>query len=134
MELAQKALALDPNLAEAHLSMGTALFSVLNPRASEKELDRAVELNPNLVLAYDQYGWTFSEMGRFDEAIAEEKKGLELDPLNTLLNTDLGFFYNWARRYDEGIDAAAQDIGVGCEQSLSPPRIGLVFTLERKDG
>jgi adenylate cyclase len=103
MELAQKALALDPNLAEAHLSMGTALFSVLNPRDSEKELDRAVKLNPNLTLAYDQYGWTFSEMGRYDEAIAAEKKGLELDPLNTLLNTDLGFFYNWARRYDEGM-------------------------------
>ena len=64
--------------------------------------------------------------------LRQEKKGLELDPLNTLLNTDLGFFYNWARRYDEAIDATAQDIGVGCEQSLGPPRIGLVFTLERQ--
>src|SRR5437763_5697941 len=61
-ELAEKALALDPNLAEADLAMGTALFSVLRPYASEKELDRAVELNPNLALAYDQYGWTFAEM------------------------------------------------------------------------
>ena len=92
MELAEKALDLDPNLAEAHLSMGTALFSVLGPHASEKELDRAVELNPNLALAYDQYGWTFSAMGRFDDAIAAEKKALELDPLNTFLNTDLAFF------------------------------------------
>jgi adenylate cyclase len=103
MELAQKALALDPNLAEAHLAMGTALFSVLGPHASEKELDRAVELNPNLALAYDQYGWTFSEMGRFDEAIAAEKKALELDPLNTFLNTDLAFFLYWARRYEDAI-------------------------------
>src|SRR5438046_3255463 len=101
MELAQKALALDRNLAEAHLAMGTALFSVLGPYASEKELDRAVELNPNLALAYDQYGWTFSEMGRFDDAIAAEKKALELDPLNTFLNTDLAFFLYWARRYEE---------------------------------
>src|SRR5437762_12974060 len=31
MELAHKALELDPKLAEAHLSMGTALFSVLRP-------------------------------------------------------------------------------------------------------
>src|ERR1043166_4527637 len=46
MEFARKALALDPNLAEAHLSMGTALYSVLGPYASEKELDRAVQLNP----------------------------------------------------------------------------------------
>ncbi|MFL6589698.1 MAG: tetratricopeptide repeat protein, partial [Chthoniobacterales bacterium] len=57
MELARKAVELDPNLAEAHLSMGTALFSELNPNASTKELDRAVALNPNLALAYDQYGW-----------------------------------------------------------------------------
>src|SRR5213076_2272431 len=103
MELAQKALALDRNLAEAHLAMGTALFSVLGPHASEKELDRAVELNPNLALVYDQYGWTFSEMGRFDEAIAAEKKALELDPLNTFLNTDLAFFLYWARRYEDAI-------------------------------
>ena len=92
MELAQKTLELDPNLAEAHLSMGTALFSVLGPHASEKELDRAVELNPNLALIYDQYGWTFSAMGRFDDAIAAEKKALALDPLNPFLNTNLAFF------------------------------------------
>ena len=101
MEFARKALALDPNLAEAHLSMGTALYSVLGPYASKKELDRAVELNPNLALAYDQYGWTFAEMSRFDDAIAAEKKALELDPLNTFLNTDLAFFLYWARRYEE---------------------------------
>jgi TolB-like protein/Flp pilus assembly protein TadD len=101
MELAQKAVALDPNLAEAHLSMGTALFSLLGPHASEKELDRAVELNPNLALAYDQYGWTFAELGRYDESVAAEKKALELDPLSTFLNTDLAFFLYWARRYDE---------------------------------
>ena len=101
MEFARKAIALEPNLAEAHLSMATALYSVLGPYASEKELDRAVELNPNLALAYDQYGWTFSEMGRFDDAIAAEKKALELDPLNTFLNTDLAFFLYWARRYEE---------------------------------
>src|SRR5213595_4351661 len=101
MELAHKALELDPKLAEAHLSMGTALFSVLDPHASEKELDRAVESNPNLALIYDQYGWTFSAMGRFDAAITAEKKALELDPLNTFLNTDLAFFLYWARRYED---------------------------------
>src|SRR5437899_2410563 len=93
MEFAQKELALDPNLAEAHLAMGTALFSVLDPRGSVKELDRAVELNPNLALAYDQYGWTFAEMGRHDDSIAAEKKALELDPLEIPINTHLAFIY-----------------------------------------
>jgi adenylate cyclase len=101
MQLAQKALALDPDLAEAHLSMGTALQTSLDFKGSEKELDRAVALNPNLALAYDQYGWTFMCLGRFDEALANEKKALELDPLNALLNTDLAWFLYLARRDDE---------------------------------
>jgi adenylate cyclase len=98
MELAKKALALDPELAEAHLSMGMAFQTSLNFKGSEKELDRAVELNPNLALAYDQYGWTFASQGRFDEALTNEKKALELDPLNPLFNTDLAWFYYLGRR------------------------------------
>lgn len=101
MQFAQKALALDPDLAESHLSMGTALQTSFDFKGSEKELDHAVELNPNLALAYDQYGWTFACLGRFEEAIAAEKKAVELDPLNTLLNTDLAFFFYWARGYED---------------------------------
>ena len=56
MQLAQKALALDPELAEAHLSMGTALFISFDFKGAEKELARAVELNPNIALTHDQYG------------------------------------------------------------------------------
>ena len=103
-ELAEKALALDPNLAEAHISMGVVLFCALNLRASEKELNRALELNSNLPLAYEQYAWTLMASGRFDEAFAKQKKALELDPLNGLVNTELGFFLYWARRYDDAIE------------------------------
>ena len=103
-ELAEKALALDPNLAEAHISMGVVLFCALNLRASEKELNRALELNSNLPLAYEQYAWTLMASSRFDEAFAKQKKALELDPLNGLINTELGFFLYWARRYDDAIE------------------------------
>src|SRR5438477_5961534 len=46
-ELALKALALDPNLAEAHLSLGVALFSAFDFHGSEDELKRAIQLNSN---------------------------------------------------------------------------------------
>ena len=123
-ELAQKALALDPNLAEAHLSLGVALFSALDLDASEKELERAVELNPNLALAYDQYGWTYMAGGRFDEAIAKEKKALELDPLNILFNTDLGFFLSWARRYDEAIVQVRKTLELEPNNSFAHQTLG----------
>jgi len=123
-ELALKALALDPHLAEAHLSLGVALFSALDLDASERELERALELDPNLALAYDQYGWTYMAGGRFDDAIAKEKKGLELDPLNLLLNTDLGFFLSWARRYDEGIAQLRKTLELDANNALARQTLG----------
>src|SRR5436190_5058968 len=130
MEFAQKALALDPNLAEAHLAMGTALFSVLDPRGSLKELDRAVELNPNLALAYDHVGWTFTEMGRHDESIAAEKKALELDPLNSLFNTDLAFFFYWSRRYDDAIAQVRKTLELDPNTGLAHHCLGWCMVLK----
>ena len=108
--LAQKALELDPELAQAHLSLGTALIGSFDWVGAENEIKRALELNPNLALAYDAYAWLLTIFGRFDEAIAKDKKALELDPLNVLLNGDMGWFLYWARRYDEAISQLRSNI------------------------
>jgi adenylate cyclase len=102
-ELAQKALQLDPNLAEAHLSLGIAHAAAFEWTDAENELKRALDLNPNLALAYDATAWVLAASGRVDEAIAKEKHGLELDPLNPFLNEGLGWFLYWGRRYDDAI-------------------------------
>src|SRR5205085_3101892 len=73
-ELAEKALALDPNLAEAHISMGVVLFCALNLDASEKELNRALELNSNRPLSSEQKEWTLMVSGRFDESSPKQRK------------------------------------------------------------
>src|ERR1017187_272462 len=102
-ELAQKALALDPNLADAHLSLGIALASAFDWNGCEQEIKRALELNPKLALAYDQLAWLQSMFGRFEEAIRTEQKAIELDPLSLMFNSDLGWRLYAARRYDEAI-------------------------------
>ena len=89
-ELAQKALALDPNLAEAHLSLGMALFtrSIGGLRKGTRscrgtESQAGPGLRPIWV--------DFTALGRFDEAIANEQKALNWIRY-PLFNTDLGFF------------------------------------------
>ncbi len=76
-ELALKALALDPKLAEAHLSLATALFSTRDYTGSVQSLERALALDPGLALAYDQYGWTLLGLGRPGDSVAKERKALE---------------------------------------------------------
>ena len=102
-EFAQKALELDPDLAEAHLSLACALGGAFDWRNAEIEFDRAIELNPNLAWAYEIYAWFLGGFGRLDEAIAKDTKAIELDPLNSFFQSALAYYLYYARRYDEAI-------------------------------
>jgi adenylate cyclase len=102
-EFAQKALELDPELPEAHLSLACALGGAFDWRNAQIEFDRAIELNPNLAWAYEIYAWFLGGLGRLDEAIAKDKKAIELDPLNSFFQSALAYFLYHARRYDEAI-------------------------------
>src|SRR6184192_3114151 len=102
-EFAQKALELDPELPEAHLSLACAFGGVYDWRNALIEFDRAIELNPNLAWAYEIYAWFLGGLGRLDEAIAKDKTAIELDPLNSFFQSALAYFLYHARRYDDAI-------------------------------
>jgi eukaryotic-like serine/threonine-protein kinase len=101
---AEKAIALDNSLAEAHTSLAAVHEYEWNWGEAEKQYRLAIEMNPNYATAHHWYGVYLSSLGRFDEALPELKKALELDPLSLIINTGLGRLYCGARRYDEAID------------------------------
>src|SRR5262245_38955689 len=103
---AKKALELDDTLAEAHTTLGMAIWSYeFDFAEANKEFQRAIDLNPNYATGHQQYGnVTLAALGRFDDAIAEGKRAVELDPLSLIINADLGMTYYFARRYDEAIE------------------------------
>jgi serine/threonine-protein kinase len=101
---AQKALELDPDLAEPHATLGYILHEFeWNQAEAEKEFKRAIELDPNYPSAHQWYGEYLSRMGRFAEAIAEQERALELDPLSLIINVTLGNAYRADGRYDDAI-------------------------------
>src|SRR5205809_523690 len=102
-EFAQKALELDPELPEAHLSLACAFGGAFDWRNAQIEFDRAIELNPTLAWSYELYAWFLGGLGRLDEAIAKDKKAIELDPLNSFFQSALAYFLYHARRYDDAI-------------------------------
>jgi TolB-like protein/Tfp pilus assembly protein PilF len=103
---ARKALEIDNTLAEAHASLGSALFLYdLDLPKATIEYQRAIELNPNYATGHHWYGLNaLLSLGQFDNAIAEVKRALELDPLSLIINADLGRAYYFARRYDQAIE------------------------------
>ena len=126
-EFAEKALELDPELAEAHMSFALTLVADYDWRNGLKEFDRALELNPNLAFAYELQAWTVNGLGRFDEAIAKTKKAVELDPLNPFFQMSLSFYQYWARQYDDAIAQARKTLEMDPNSAITHVLLGLSF-------
>jgi serine/threonine-protein kinase len=101
---AEKALHLDNNLSEAHLSLGIVkLFYDWNPPAAEPELTRARELNPSDPQVHHFYGHYLQFGGRLAEATAELKRGVDVDPTNLIVNAEYGWTFYLRHQFDEAI-------------------------------
>jgi serine/threonine protein kinase/Tfp pilus assembly protein PilF len=78
---AERALALDPTLGEAHCAIAYLAYLHFDWTTAESEFQRALELNPGGADIYDLHGRMYAALGRFDEAIAMQRRAQELDPL-----------------------------------------------------
>jgi TolB-like protein/DNA-binding winged helix-turn-helix (wHTH) protein len=105
--LARKAVALDEQLPEAHLSLGaTILISRWDWAHAMEEISRALELNPRLVQAIHFRARMFSLAGRYKEAIETQKAANEIGPFER--PWALATMLNEARQYDAAIEEARQ--------------------------
>jgi len=101
-EYALKALSLNDELSEAHVSVGAILQDVDHDFAgAEREFKRAIELDPNNGAAYSSYAFLLAAMGRTDEAAENFERALELEPVSPFINRSYGVFLMYIRKYDE---------------------------------
>jgi eukaryotic-like serine/threonine-protein kinase len=97
---AREALRLDPDLTEAHASLGLIEFVYRwNWSAAEKELRRAIELNPSSVAAHARYWSLLAALGRTQEAREQIQASRVLDPLAPILSASAGLDFLLAEDY-----------------------------------
>ena len=120
---AERALEIDPELSEAHASLGNVLYSLWHFYESEAALRRAIELNPNYATAHNRYAQLLVSLERFAEAEREIVRAHELDPLSPMVTTAVAGPYLYSGRYEE---AVAQ---YGRALELDPDFIPALFSL-----
>jgi TolB-like protein/Tfp pilus assembly protein PilF len=102
ISVAQKALELDPELADAHAFVASVYQEQWRWAEAEAEYRRALELNPNDVAAHlGLADWLLCQ-GRMDEALSWSRRARELDPIG-VTGLSNGWILFHARRYDEAI-------------------------------
>ncbi len=104
---AERALQLDPLLAEAHAAMGLVVARDLDWTGAERSFSRAIELNGNLPLSRTSYAAsTLFPEGRLDEAMRQLSEALRADPESMYTLGELVYVQVSAGRYDEAIKGA----------------------------
>ena len=83
---AEQALALDPDVPEAHFALGgMAMWYDWDWTAAEAGMTRAVALNPGDGATRGRYAWMLLNRRRFDECCAAIRQALAADPLSPIL-------------------------------------------------
>jgi tetratricopeptide (TPR) repeat protein len=102
-QYALRALAIDPDLAEARTSLAQVRRRYdWNWAASEREYRRALELDPNYAMAHHWYGYDMMCMGHYEKAIQMIERAHDLDPLSLVINRNLGQVYYRSGQYERG--------------------------------
>ena len=100
---AQKALELDPDLADGHTYLGNTKLRDWDFAGAKREFLRAIELDPSSASAHDGYSYYLIVQNRMDEALKEARTAETLDPLDVRMRRGVAYALFHAHRYDEAI-------------------------------
>jgi TolB-like protein/Tfp pilus assembly protein PilF len=126
---ALEALEINPNLAEAHASLGYIhMYHDYDYAESEREFKKAIEQNPNSAVAHWAYSVLLSALLRPAEARKEIERAEQLDPFSTLVATDMGFELYYDRQYDKAL--AQLQLAIDMNPKAPMPHFWLGRTLQ----
>ena len=103
---AERALAIDPNLVEAHTSLGmtASLYDYDWPKA-EHHFGVALRDNPDYALAHMWHALFFLvPVGQLTEAVTEARRAQQLDPITSTINVVAGACLFFNREYDRAVE------------------------------
>lgn len=98
---ADRALAVSPDLAAAHIARGDIFYADLDWRAAEAEYRRAMALSPNDTEAKLHVGQPLATFGELEPAIELTRQALSADPLHA-------YGYAWLTDYLLGLNRLAE--------------------------
>ena len=125
---AQKALALDDTLGEAHCSLGFArLLYEWDFDGADREFRRAIELTPHYANAHDGYGFYLKATGQYEAAVRECEQAARLDPLSPFAALSLGWAHYFARQFDRAIDCGLKVLELNPHFAFAWKVIGMTY-------
>ncbi len=103
VELLSKAVAVNPNVAEAHYNHGVALGGVRQYEEAVASYERAIALKPDYADAYFNRGVALAELGRPVQAVESYDRAIAFNPAYAEVHNNRGIVLDHLKRYDEAL-------------------------------
>jgi tetratricopeptide (TPR) repeat protein len=132
-DAAEKALALDENLAEAHAARAFIYFLwEWNWAEAGREYRRAIQLNPNYSSARQWYASLLAVIGQTDDALEEAKQARKLDPFSPIIASHPAWINYLSRNAEGAIREARQALKLDPNFFPSRRYLSLGYDLQGK--
>ena len=128
----RKALDLDPNLAEARVSLANLLMYDYRFDEAEEEFRRAIEANPSYATGRHWHSVCLLCFGRTEEAMQELLKAEELDPFSPSIALTVAYRMSSFGRYEEAMKRIRKLQEIAPESPLIDEAL-LAYNFTRKD-
>jgi TolB-like protein/Tfp pilus assembly protein PilF len=127
---ATKALELDANRAEPHVSLAYASFTYDRDwPAAGRHFERAKAINPAYVIGHAFYPLYLSSRGRSGESISVARRALELDPAAAAVSHVLAVQLYLARFFDQAVEQCKQTLELDPGYEPAYAVLGQVYSL-----
>jgi TolB-like protein/Tfp pilus assembly protein PilF len=130
-EAADRALELDPQLAESHMATGMYhMMYTWDLAEAERSTQRAIELNPSLALAHYDLGWLYEMWGPEweEKSLAAGERARDLNPKNVPFVGGLAWQYADACRFEDALTTAREAIRLGPDHPHGWSALGIAYT------
>jgi adenylate cyclase len=116
---AEKAVALNPNSARAHMLLGKVYIFASRWEESIPEYKKAIRLNP---IPPGYYFWSlglsYGAIGQYDEATTWCEKAVHMEPDSLMARLMMTAVYSWSGRDEEARTEAAEVLRIDPDFSL----------------
>ena len=131
---AQRALDIDPSLAQAHSAFADSLSIYdWNWSEAERHFTQAIDLDPNISYLHLVYGSSYlAAVGKAGEARRETERAVELEPLSLIANSILVTGYLNDRQFEKALDQGHKAFELDTTFPLSRHWLGMALIANGK--
>ena len=127
IEESRTALALEPNLLEAHWARGYVLEITSNYEEAVAELDAAIAINPHIAQVHMALGRNLINTGELDRSVFEFTKAYSLNPTDPTPNLFISRVYGMLGEWDKGIQYGSLALRDGPQDPQLYSNLGTLY-------